>query len=148
MAPLRYLPGQNFDCSLCGKCCAGWRILVDDESASKIRGSALELRVIQETGHPALTGRRGQRETAHNAQGQCVFLNGQQLCSVQSDLGAESKPTGCHKFPFQYCRTPHGVFIGVSFYCSAAQRNHGSIGNEQCHQTVGKQIRQHNQTAG
>jgi Fe-S-cluster containining protein len=126
MTTLKYAPGQNYDCTHCGKCCrSDWHILVNPESVAKIRGSALELRVIQETGEPALIGRGAKKEVAHAASGACVFLNGENLCSVHAELGSESKPDGCHKFPFLPVRTPEGVFVGVSFYCSAAQRNEG-----------------------
>jgi hypothetical protein len=99
--------------------------VVDNESASKIRGSHLALRILQETGKPALQSSHGHMATAQTAQGKCVFLDPQQLCSIQSELGSGSKPTGCHKFPFQFCRTPDGFYVGISFYCSAAQRNQG-----------------------
>lgn len=99
--------------------------MVDEESRAKIRGSTLELRVIQETGRPAFKRRGRQLEMAQNQQGHCVFLDGQQLCSVHGELGGPSKPLGCHQFPFQSTITPDGVYVGVSFYCNAAQRNEG-----------------------
>ena len=123
--PLHFSPGQHFDCSMCGKCCGGWRIVVDAESRAKIRGTALELRVKQESGGLAFKRRGDSMETAQNSDGRCVFLNAQQLCSIQAELGPECKPQGCHKFPFQFTRTPDGVFVGMSFCCVAARSNRG-----------------------
>ena len=126
---LHFVPGQNFDCSLCGKCCAArdsaWQILVDPESRSKIRNTALELRVIQDTGRAAFRRRGGEVEIAQRADGRCVFLNPKRLCDVQGELGPQSKPKGCQMFPYQLTRTPDGVFVGLSYYCEAARRNEG-----------------------
>lgn len=57
--------------------------------------------------------------------GHCVFLTEHNLCGVHAELGAEAKPHTCRQFPFHYQDTPDGVFVGVSLYCSAAQRNEG-----------------------
>lgn len=123
--PMHFHEGQNFDCSQCAKCCGGWHILVDPEAASKIQGSRLELRVIQETGKPALNRRGKDKEVAFGSDGKCVFLQADKLCGVQGQVGPEAKPHGCYKFPFLTTNTPDGVFVGLSFYCSAAQRNEG-----------------------
>jgi Fe-S-cluster containining protein len=119
--PVHFLPGQNFDCSLCSKCCRGWRISVDSATRERLVGSTVELRVLQQTGKPALQ----QNYAAKHSDGSCVFLDPENLCSIQTALGAEAKPRGCRHFPFRLCRTPDGIFAGVSFYCSAAQRNEG-----------------------
>ena len=99
--------------------------MADPASRALIRGSPLELRVIQETGGPAFRRSGRSMELAQTPESRCVFLNSQNLCSVQAELGAASKPQGCHKFPFQFTPTPEGIFVGVSFYCDAAQRNEG-----------------------
>ena len=110
---MHFLPEQNFDCGSCTKCCRGWRIRVDAATAAKIqREDALE---ATERGLFA-------RKTDSGA---CIFLDPQSLCSLHSQQGREHKPKGCRQFPFRLTRTPDGVYVGVSFYCSAVQANHG-----------------------
>lgn len=75
----------------------GWQILVDEDSRAKIRGSALELGVIEETCQPVFKRRGRQLEMAQNQQGHSVFLKDCQLCSVQAELGGLSKPLGCQE---------------------------------------------------
>lgn len=105
---MRFLPGQNFECSGCTKCCRGWRIRVDEAS----RPALERLQGLQKSD--------GRFFTKKKVDGSCVFLAEDQRCSVH-----EMKPVGCRQFPFRFCRTPDGVFVGVSFYCSAVQRNQG-----------------------
>jgi hypothetical protein len=57
--------------------------------------------------------------------GACVFLGEDRLCAVHKEIGPSAKPIGCTQFPFIMRPTPDGVFVGVSFYCSAVQANHG-----------------------
>jgi Fe-S-cluster containining protein len=108
---LQFLPGQNFDCGQCTKCCRGWRVGVDTVSRQRIEDFAGQQAVELFQGRPILK---------RNADGSCAQLNLRGLCSAH-----EVKPDGCRQFPFRLCRTPDGVMVGVSFYCSAIQENSG-----------------------
>lgn len=105
--PMDFLPNQNFTCEGCTKCCRGWRILVDSHSRERLPQAGLEVR-------------ESRCYTRKKPDGRCYFLSDEGLCQVHPQ-----KPLGCRQFPFRLCRTPSGVSVGVSFYCSAVQRNHG-----------------------
>lgn len=61
----------------------------------------------------------------HKGDGSCVFLREDQLCQVHAEAGLEAKPLQCQQFPFIPVNTPDGVFVGLSFLCTAVQREHG-----------------------
>lgn len=49
----------------------------------------------------------------------CVFLE-ESLCSIH-----EQKPTTCRQYPFQFTRTPDGLYVGASFFCTSIRDNSG-----------------------
>ena len=55
----------------------------------------------------------------------CVFLDSEQLCSIHAELGASAKPITCRQYPFQFTRTPEGIFVGASFFCTSIRQNSG-----------------------
>lgn len=125
---LHFPPGQRFACSGCGRCCrAPWNVVVDGASAGRVRGTALELRVIQERGGAALQADREGRLVTARTRGACVFLDAANRCRIHSDLGAAAKPRTCRQFPFTFRATPGGVFVGVSFFCPAVVGNEGPL---------------------
>lgn len=97
---------------------------VDESSARRIRGSALELRVVRQTGEAALQQSEGSALTSQR-QGRCVFLEDDGLCAVHRDLGVEAKPRACRQFPFLLRPGPRGVVVGTSFFCPSIQANRG-----------------------
>ncbi len=124
----QFLADQNFECADCSKCCRSkWQIHVDEVARGKIKGTSLELRVIQQTGAPALEDADGgmSRVAKRKSDGACVFLNPDDLCSIHAEVGSSSKPIGCRQFPFLIRPTPDGVMVGASFYCPSIQRSTG-----------------------
>lgn len=124
---LHFLAGQRFECTACAKCChgQGWSIAVDARSAGKLKGSLLELRVLQEREIPALVRDDEGNLVVNKHEGACVFLRDDSLCGVHAEMGADVKPLGCRQFPFLFTQTPDGLVVGVSFFCSSIQRNSG-----------------------
>jgi Fe-S-cluster containining protein len=129
-----FLEGQNYDCVQCGKgCTTDWRVSVDPTTRRTVKDSAIELRVIQEYGQawidPEHTG--DARELTDESfvgrkpDGSCVFLNPQKLCGIHAEMGGPSKPVVCRMYPFEPVPTPDGMFVSVSFSCTAVQQNHG-----------------------
>lgn len=55
----------------------------------------------------------------------CVFLNPDKLCEIHAELGSAAKPITCQQYPFQFTRTPDGLFIGASFFCTSIRQNSG-----------------------
>lgn len=103
-----FLSGQNFDCSGCTRCCRGWRIRVDEATRQR---PELQEQLIES---------HGAWYTLKNPDGSCTFLSPQGTCSIH-----QNKPTGCRQFPFRLCKTPDGIFVGASLYCSSVQKNQG-----------------------
>jgi len=117
MGPLHFLPGQRFDCSSCAKCCrSAWQVAVDEPSRKRMVELPVENGLVQASNGAWVTGKRD---------GACAFLTERNLCGVHAELGAAAKPHTCRQFPFHYQDTPDGVYVGVSFYCTAVQRNEG-----------------------
>lgn len=118
------MSGQRFDCLQCGRCCRRWQVALRPgeperlaswrERAAPGAGTAVELR----GGHPYV---------AHNAGGDCVFLDGaRNLCRLEAVAGAEAKPLGCRIYPFNLVTLFPGVLsCGVRFDCPAARQNQG-----------------------
>lgn len=121
---MKFLPDQSYDCVQCGRSCQGWDVQVDLATRGRIRGSELELRVLQETGlETTLVGDR--RVVMARRNDACIYLDGDNLCRIHGQMGAGAKPHGCRQFPFFLVETPEDTFVGLSFYCTAAHRNQG-----------------------
>lgn len=125
---LFFPPDQNYDCVMCARSChQGWRIHVDPHTEEPIKNSPVALRIIQEQGYEKLVvidPLDNSRVLTRKPDGSCVFLD-QKLCSLHAELGAEAKPVGCRQFPFLFTLTPDGIYLGTSYWCTAAQQNLG-----------------------
>lgn len=122
--------GLRFDCGSCTRCCRGtWSVPLDPQAWRRISTSDLFARLTEEDGAaPAYledpeAGECSARTRLKGAD--CAFLAPDGKCLVHKELGASAKPFGCSQFPFLVRPTPDGVYVGVSFYCSAVQANHG-----------------------
>lgn len=129
-----FLEGQNYDCVQCGKAClSDWHISVDPTTRRNLSGSTLELRVIQDYGAAWQEGGAsddphaiiGESFVAQKANGECVFLQPDLLCGIHAERGYAAKPVVCRMYPFEPVPTPDGMFVSVSFRCTAVQQNHG-----------------------
>lgn len=123
-----FIPGQNYDCVRCSKGCREqWRIHADPRTEQRIAESELAARRIAETGVAEVftnDPENGSRVlTRHN--GACIFLQEDNRCAVHSQLGVTAKPQTCRMFPFLTVNTPDGLYVGISYYCTAAKRNLG-----------------------
>ena len=116
-------PGQNFDCTMCGRCCCDiWKVGVDEACRSRLAGSDL-VAELRARGPVLVRGGSGWRAAV--CDGHCVFLDGGAKCSIQARYGEGAKPQGCTQFPFLLVQTPEGLVVGASFFCPAIQSNHG-----------------------
>lgn len=125
---------QGYDCLQCGKSCSKqWRILVDPDSKERLESTEIyqlavrngysPLRQVDEPeGWHELhgTGQLQREDSSSN----CHFFENR-LCQVHSSAGPEMKPRVCQQFPFLPLETPAGIFIGLSFRCTAVQENYG-----------------------
>lgn len=125
---LHFLGGQNYDCVQCGRSCSYYgTIPVESRVVESLSPHPLGLRVINS--HGAAFDRREDGSYVMHMRDPndptCVFLGPEQLCTIHAELGAQSKPVTCRQYPFQFTRTPDGLYVGASFFCTAIRQNHG-----------------------
>ena len=121
--------GLHYDCGSCTKCCRTvWNVHVSPQAWDRIVGTPLFERMKAEHGRDPIymDEVRGEKTAlALVKPGGCIFLGPDRLCAVHRELGVDAKPLGCREFPFLPVPTPDGVYVGLSFYCSAVQAGHG-----------------------
>lgn len=121
--------GLNFDCGACSRCCRGWTVHFDARAWHQVKASPLFERLTQENGEtPAFLEDEAAGESSARGRltkGACAFLAPDRACRIHREMGASAKPFGCTQFPFLVRPTPDGAYVGVSFFCSAVQANHG-----------------------
>ena len=118
----------NFQCRMCGECCRNdWQVTVDQ--ACYQRNAALFGRTgrseeFQQAFLPVPADRAGFGEYAMiakqaQAQGQCWFLQANQLCRLQREAGHDHLDAVCRTFPRYPMDTARGVELTLSFSCPA-----------------------------
>lgn len=121
--------GYRYDCGSCTKCCRTvWNVHVSPRAYERITGTPLFERMRAEHGRDPvyMDEVRGEKTAlALVKAGGCIFLGPDRLCAVHRELGVDAKPLGCREFPFLPVPTPDGVYVGLSFYCSAVQAGDG-----------------------
>lgn len=63
--------------------------------------------------------------------GTCVFQGPDKLCNVHKVHGMAHKPQVCMDFPWRFVESPGGVYVGLSFACTAVLENAGQPVGEQ-----------------
>lgn len=99
-------------------CCVGWEVVVDEESARRYRGVG---GALGERLRDALETTDGEYNF-HLSDGRCPFLNGENLCDIQSALGEGALCRTCRRFPrFEH---DYGAVCerGLSLSCPEAAR--------------------------
>ena len=125
---LHFSSTQRYDCIQCGRSCqAGWDIAVEEPVRQRLEGHVLTLRVIQERGAALLEKKQGYVLNMTPENPRCGFLEPDLLCGIHRHLGVEAKPNTCRLFPYILSSTPEGVYVGVSYSCSAARQNSGRL---------------------
>lgn len=103
---MQILPDQRYDCLHCGKSCSqNWLVPVDP---------AVEARLADVSVYDPPSGMKRMA----SRQGVCVLRTDR--CSRYAHA-----PRSCQQFPYMPVDTPDGIFLGVSFFCTAVQQNHG-----------------------
>ncbi len=119
--------GFNHDCNACGRCCKmKWWINVNKFSYERLKETEFLKKAEEKRGAPPI--RKVTEDTygiAHKEDGACTFQMPNNLCEMHAEIGYDMKPTACQQFPFILRPTPDGVYVGLSHYCDAVQRNEG-----------------------
>ena len=99
-------------------CCAGWGIVIDNESYQKYLsvkgkfGDKLRSKIISENGENLFL-LKGDR---------CSFLNQDNLCDIYSELGSEGLCYTCKQYPRYLEEFGNLREIGISLSCPEAAR--------------------------
>lgn len=116
--------GHNHSCAMCGRCCRGWEIDVDPETASKIDdhcwGPNIPKEKFKKVEGKILLAKEGE---------DCVFLK-ENKCMIHSTMSEECKPITCQMFPHTFVKTPEGMIVGLSFACPQVAANMGTPAKE------------------
>ncbi|MBT9583624.1 YkgJ family cysteine cluster protein [bacterium] len=118
----------HYHCVQCGRSCTGWNVWLKDELAERLKELPITLRVIQERGQ-AFEREDGTLKMFRNDQHPaCGYLTPQKLCSIHSELGAQTKPKACRQFPYLMTQLPDGeIRVGASFCCTAVRGQLGPL---------------------
>ena len=128
MIELHFPEGQNYDCVMCGAGCESlWTVPVEAAVVEKIEAHPLGIRVINENGAAFSREEDGGYAIYYKdpTDPRCGFFRQDKLCSIHAELGMEEKPLTCQQFPFHLTETPDGVYVGLSYMCTAARQNSG-----------------------
>ncbi len=137
-AALHFPEDQNYACVKCGRSCEMFdEVELDPQTqerwAEQFPGKQTLRRTNpDEAGKPIAiespwdpgksTLRKKDEARAGNA---CCLLNEDRLCEAHCRLGEEAKPVVCRTFPYKFVDTPDGVYVGLSFACTAVLRDEG-----------------------
>lgn len=118
---------QLFECRDCpARCCrTPWSIQLGTEEVERYiddpwvidRAGADGVRVL---------GRKMLPKRVHERRLQCVFLDEDELCSLQKKFGHGYIPRACQAFPFGFLRDEGGALVALlSQYCPSIRDNYG-----------------------
>ncbi|NQT85935.1 YkgJ family cysteine cluster protein [bacterium] len=136
MPDLHLPPGLRYSCIQCGECCRTLEVTLTDDEHGRLAEHDWQ-EGLPDYEHdrymapmPPTRGRQTWR-LRPLATGACRFLADDDLCRVHAELGYGGKPFAGRLFPFTFCPTPVGVFVGVRFNCPAVVRGEGMPLEEQ-----------------
>lgn len=117
-----HFPELVYDCVQCGKSCGNWRVLVDDAARERLAKTELARKAAYD---PFVQCEDGLYRMGFTPDNHCVFQRPDGLCAVHAEMGEQAKPRTCRQYPFFLVETPDGPFVGLSFCCTAVQRQEG-----------------------
>lgn len=125
-------PPLTYDCVSCGKSCTDFQVEVDAQDVPRLRDSAVTQSLMKQ-GYEPLQVVNSKVFIEKLEDGRCRYLDEQTLCRLHAEGGFLHKPRTCQTFPFVPRATPDGVYVGLSFYCTAVAESRGRelIGREQ-----------------
>jgi Fe-S-cluster containining protein len=121
-----HLPNLNYDCVSCGKSCRDLQVEVTSQDLPRLRNSPTT-QALEKAGFTPLQLVGSQVFLDKVEGGGCRYLTDETLCSLHQEGGFAHKPRTCQDFPFVPMSTPDGVFVGLSFYCTAVAESQGRI---------------------
>jgi Fe-S-cluster containining protein len=126
---LQVMPGLRFGCTNCGSCCQQWGVEVSESEKQRIEQLAwttvAEARPGERFFQRAGAGSESRWLLGLQASGKCRFLDENKLCIIHKHFGAEAKPLRCRQFPYQFARSPTGIYTSLSYASTGARLNWG-----------------------
>lgn len=121
-----YPAERLFECRDCAaRCCRGWAIPVSPEEAHALLSDE-ELRARLTGKAPAILAGGTLPMREHSGQLQCVFLDEDELCSVQKKHGHGALPAACQAYPFGFMQDEQKrPVVQLSRYCPSIRDNYG-----------------------
>ncbi len=118
------LPPLAYDCVSCGKSCTDFKVEVALEDVDRVRNSDTT-KALEKAGFQPIQV-IGQQVFLEKIDGsRCRYLDENTLCLLHQEGGFAHKPKTCQDFPFIPVSTPGGVYLGLSFYCTAVAQSMG-----------------------
>ena len=96
---MRYMKPHYYDAFRCiadqcpETCCAGWQIVIDEDSLEKYS------RIENSFGNRIRNSVDWEEGIFYQYDKRCAFLNEQNLCDLQSELGEEALCDTCRRYP-------------------------------------------------
>ncbi|MEL7633636.1 flagellin lysine-N-methylase [Sporomusa sphaeroides] len=111
---------MGFSCSRCTRCCTNkWRIEIDDTSYEKLYDQ-YSLLGRQQKLYKNISVETNGRFVRFASNGNCVFLDDNNLCSIQVQLGQEFLPDVCKLYPRRVFASKRGWELALSLSCRTA----------------------------
>ncbi len=115
------LPGQNFECRGCTRCCRELVVHLTRADREKIDrqkwGGRIEAEPYIRLGRSYVLN--------HKPGGGCVFLADDNQCRIHADFGATEKPLACQLYPFTLDSGASGLHVGLRFDCPTTASSGG-----------------------
>ena len=116
---LHFAGNQNFSCTACGKCCREpWTVPV---SAAKFDSlsQTQSYQNYKRAGYEPLPLAQGSYQIGRDPEGLCYFQQDDGGCEIHAEHGLDAKPHICQIYPYEFVKTPDGLFVSLAFSCPA-----------------------------
>lgn len=128
--PLQLPSLQNWSCHSCGGCCRQHLIEITPEERQRIESQHWTAAEGVPADRPQfvrlglLPGSKRYR-LGHQADGACVFLDGQGRCRIHAKFGEAAKPLACRIYPYAFHPAGKSITVSLRFSCPSVVANRG-----------------------
>lgn len=119
------LPDLVYDCVNCGRSCNMFHVEIMPDEGKRLQRSPVTWELQSRGYQPLRLLDSGRIFLTKREDGACTYLNEENLCSIHAQEGYAAKPWTCQTFPFHAEPTPDGIYIGLSYSCTAVAQQVG-----------------------
>lgn len=120
-----HLPDLVYDCVSCGRSCKMFSVEIMPDEMVRLQESPLTAELQAEGYQPLRLLDSGRVFLGKKDDGSCAYLDQANLCKIHAAQGYAAKPWTCQTFPFHAEPTPDGIYIGLSYSCTAVAQQRG-----------------------